>query len=66
MYPRVSDFINDVFGTNINLPIQSYGFFLALAFITAGLLLRSELKRKELAGEVFPVKKRTPLANLHP
>ncbi len=59
MYPRISDFINDVFGTNINLPIQSYGFFLATAFLVAALLLRHELVRKERAGVIGSTIKKT-------
>lgn len=59
MYPRITDFINDVFGTNINLPIQSYGFFLALAFLVAALLLRHELARKQKDGLIKPTVKRT-------
>jgi prolipoprotein diacylglyceryltransferase len=50
MYPRISDFINDVFGTQYEWPIMSYGFFLTLAFLLAALVLRSELKRKEKEG----------------
>ena len=50
MYPKISDLINDWFGTNINLPIQSYGFFLALAFLTGALILYKELDRKEKEG----------------
>jgi prolipoprotein diacylglyceryl transferase len=50
MYPRFSDLLNDFFGTNFNLPIQTYGFFVALAFIVAGFLVYHELKRKEKAG----------------
>lgn len=50
MYPKLSDLINDLFGTNINLPIQSYGFFLALAFLVAAFILHYELKRKEEEG----------------
>ena len=50
MYPKLSDLINDLFGTNINLPIQSYGFFLALAFLVAAFILYYELKRKEEEG----------------
>ena len=53
MYPRITDFINDVTGTDINLPIQSYGFFLALAFLVAALLLRHELARKEKDGLIL-------------
>ncbi len=59
MYPRISDFINDVFGTNINLPIQSYGFFLALAFLVAALILRHELNRKEKEGLIKSTLKKT-------
>lgn len=50
MYPKISDLINDVLGTNINLPIQSYGFFVALAFVVAAIILYFELKRKEGLG----------------
>lgn len=47
MYPKISDLINDIFGTHIQLPIQSYGMMMAIAFVVAGLILNSELKRKE-------------------
>lgn len=50
MYPRLSDLINDWFGTKLNLPIQSYGFFLALAFLVSGWVLYKELERKEKEG----------------
>lgn len=50
MYPKVSDFINEVFGTNINLPIQSYGLFVAIAFVVAAVIIYLELKRKESEG----------------
>lgn len=59
MYPRISDFINDIFGTDINLPIQSYGFFLALAFLVAALLLSHELARKEKEGLIKSTIKKT-------
>ncbi len=59
MYPKISDFINDVFGTHINLPIQSYGFFVATAFIVAAIILYHELKRKENLGLIpVQIKKR--------
>jgi prolipoprotein diacylglyceryl transferase len=50
MFPKLSDLINYLFGSHIDLPIQTYGFFLALAFVFAGLILRNELKRKEKDG----------------
>lgn len=52
MYPKLSDLINDLFGTNINLPIQSYGFFLALAFLTGAFILYLELNRLEKEGKL--------------
>lgn len=58
MYPRLSDLINDLFGTHIILPIQSYGFFLALAFVTGTWLLYKELDRKEKQGLLKPSKKK--------
>jgi prolipoprotein diacylglyceryltransferase len=57
LYPKLSDIINDLFGTNINLPIQSYGFFLALAFLVAAWILYRELDRKEKEGLINPVSK---------
>lgn len=58
MYPRLSDLINDLLGTNINLPIQSYGFFLALAFLTGAFVLYIELRRKEAEGLLQPTTKK--------
>ena len=54
MYPRISDLINDLLGTNILLPIQTYGFFVALAFLAAGYILYLELGRKEKNGLISP------------
>jgi len=54
MYPKLSDMINDLFGTNINLPINSYGFFVVLAFILPALVFYFELKRKEKQGLLKP------------
>jgi len=50
MFPRISDLINYLFGTNLNIPIQSYGFMVALAFGAAAWILYLELKRMEHAG----------------
>ncbi len=46
--------INALFGTHISLPVQSYGFFLALAFLTGTWLLYKELERKEKEGLIKP------------
>jgi len=58
MYPRLSDLINDLLGTDITLPIQSYGFFLAMAFVTGAYLLYRELDRKEKEGLINPTTKK--------
>jgi len=50
MFPKLSDLINYLLGSHIDLPIQTYGFFLTFGFLTGGFVLRSELKRKEKEG----------------
>jgi prolipoprotein diacylglyceryl transferase len=57
MYPKISDLFNSLTGANIALPIQTYGFFMALAFIFAGMVLYYELKRKEQEQLIFPQEK---------
>lgn len=58
MYPKLSDLINDLLGTNINLPIQSYGFMLGMAFLVGGTIIYFELKRKEKEGLLQAQKKK--------
>ncbi len=58
MYPKFSDLINAIFGTHINLPIMSYGFFVATAFLVGAYLLYLELIRKEKEGLIKPTKKK--------
>lgn len=50
MYPKISDLINDLFGTNLLLPIQSFGFFVALCFIVGYFVFDIELRRKTKEG----------------
>ncbi len=52
MFPRLSDLINYLLGTDISLPFNSYGFMLATAFISGGFVLWLELRRKERNGEI--------------
>ncbi len=58
MYPTLSEFFKQVFGLDIPLPIQTYGFFVAMAFITGIWVLTKEFKRKEKEGILKPVKKK--------
>ncbi|CAN5615085.1 hypothetical protein BH11BAC2_BH11BAC2_18600 [soil metagenome] len=55
MYPTISDLIKDLFGVNIPLPVQSFGFMMAISFLLAAILLQMELKRKEKLGLMLPV-----------
>lgn len=53
-YPTISDLIYDFTGWEIPLPIFSYGFFIALAFLVAAYFLSLELRRKEKQGILEP------------
>lgn len=50
MYPTISHLLNDLFGFYIPLPIQTFGFFVAIAFLCANYFFAKELKRKEAQG----------------
>jgi prolipoprotein diacylglyceryltransferase len=50
MYPTISHLLFDLFGINIPLPIQTFGFWVAIAFLAASYVITKELKRKEEEG----------------
>lgn len=50
MFPKISDLINALLGTHLDLPFRTYGTMLAIAFVAGGLIVRSELRRKEREG----------------
>ena len=50
MYPTISHLLFDLFGINIPLPIQTFGFWVAIAFLAASYVITKELKRKEKEG----------------
>ncbi|HKR03193.1 MAG TPA: prolipoprotein diacylglyceryl transferase family protein [Bacteroidia bacterium] len=52
MYPTISDLLKDLFGFSIPLPIQSFGFMLAISFLLATYTLMLEFKRKEKEGHI--------------
>ena len=58
MYPRLSDFLREFFGIDVALPIQSYGLFVALAFLVGIWVLIREMKRKERQGLLLPTDKK--------
>lgn len=58
MYPNLRYAIYDIFGVDIPALalVQTYGFFLALAFLISGILLTMELKRRERSGWIQGIK----------
>ncbi|MCB0819981.1 MAG: prolipoprotein diacylglyceryl transferase [Bacteroidetes bacterium] len=54
MYPTISFFLQETFGIDFPLPIQTFGFFVALAFLTAAYLISRELQRKQEEGLIKP------------
>lgn len=60
MYPSIYHFFYDTFGIDVNglKAIKSFGFFVAIAFISANALFVRELKRLEAAGVFQPQMRR--------
>jgi prolipoprotein diacylglyceryltransferase len=58
MYPTISDLIKDLFGFYLPLPVQTFGFFMAVSFAAAYYTTTSELKRKTAQGFIKPVQRK--------
>jgi phosphatidylglycerol:prolipoprotein diacylglycerol transferase len=60
MYPNLYYFFKDVFGVEWEWArfLNSFGFFVAIAFIAAAYVLTSELKRKEKKGLLKPIEEK--------
>ena len=53
-YPK----FGDIFGIS-NLPIQTYGFFIAMAFLFGAIFLKDELKRLHIEGKIKSIKRKS-------
>lgn len=58
MFPTVSHFLEYLFGINVPLPFNTFGVFVALAFIAAYWAFSKELQRKEALGILKPITKK--------
>jgi len=57
MFPTVSHFIEYLFGVQVPLPFNTFGVFVAFAFIAGYWAFTQEFKRKEALGLLHPIKK---------
>jgi len=60
MYPNLYYLFEDLFGIRLTALklVNSFGFFVALAFIASGYVLHTEIKRKEALGEFGAVEEK--------
>ena len=56
MCPTISHLIEDLFDIYIPLPIQTFGFWVAIAFLAASYIIKIELQRKEKEGKISIIK----------
>ncbi|RZJ78617.1 MAG: prolipoprotein diacylglyceryl transferase [Flavobacterium sp.] len=61
MFPTVSHFLNYLFGINLPLPFNTFGVFVALAFVAGYWAFSKELQRKEALGLLHPIKRKVTL-----
>lgn len=58
MFPTIGDLIFYLFHTRIGFPIQTLGFFMAMAFLLAYIVFTSEFKRYEVNRKISEFKRK--------
>ena len=53
-YPYVTDLLNTLFGTNVHLPLPTFGAVVVVAIVVATAVVRREAQRLELLGSLPP------------
>src|ERR1700750_1398688 len=57
MFPTLSSILHYIFGINVQLPIQTFGLWVAVAFVAAYWAFVQEFKRKEKLGYIHSFEK---------
>ena len=63
MYPDLSYFFHDLFGTDVDnwtSIFKTFGVFLVLTFVAAQKVIKSEMKRKEEDGDLQKIRIKNP------
>lgn len=63
MFPTLSHLIEYFTGIFIPLPIQTFGLFVAFAFLSAYWAFKEELLRKEHIGQLLPIKQQVRIGD---
>ncbi len=57
-YPYLGDFVNQIFGTEISIPIPTFGSFVVIAILFAIYVSKKEVRRLELTGLIPNIKQK--------